>query len=147
MTQGNVPAYTFTRRNRTLRNVAVLAAVYAALMAALLQLDAAPWLVGGLALFALPALWDVLAGTSASLSLDRAELRWRSGRREGDLGLAEIASVRFDTRWDLSVRVTLRLHGGKRVRLPQDCVPPHREFEAALQARGLPVERHHFTVF
>ncbi|GGH21845.1 hypothetical protein SAMN05444007_102356 [Cribrihabitans marinus] len=147
MTPGDAPPFSFVRRNRTLRNIAVLAAIYAALAAVLLQLDAAPWLVGGLALFTLPALWDVLAGTSASLRLDGAELRWRSGRREGDLGLAEIDSIRFDTRWDLSVRVTLLLRGGGRVRLPQDCVPPHRDFEAALQARGLRVERHHFTAF
>ncbi|MFC3615563.1 hypothetical protein ACFORG_17540 [Lutimaribacter marinistellae] len=137
----------YTRRNRSPRNVAVVILWLAGLGALGLFFGAAWWLLGLLAVPVLPLVWDIWADTAAGLELDDAGLHWFSGRRQGTVGLSEIQRLRFDTRWDFSVRVTLILTGDKRVRLPQEATPPHRAFEAALQARGLDVERHHFTVF
>ena len=64
-----------------------------------------------------------------------------------EVPLSEIDHIRLDTRWDFSVRATVLLTNGKRLRLPYEALPPHRSFEAALQARGIRVERHHFNVF
>ena len=140
-------AFVFTRRARSWQAVAAVGAVWAALLAALVLLDAAWWLMALLALPTLPALYDLWADPSAGLRLEAGRLDWHSGRRSGTLPLAEIDRMRFDTRWDFTVKVSALLHGGRRVRLPQESLPPHRAFEAALTARGVAVERHHFAIF
>ncbi|MEY8842203.1 hypothetical protein AB9K41_24490 [Cribrihabitans sp. XS_ASV171] len=137
----------FTRRNRSPRNLAIVILWLAALAALGLTFGAAWWLLALLALPVGPLVWDIWADTAAGLELDDRRLRWFTGRREGAVDLAEIERLRFDTRWDFSVRVTLILRDGKRVRLPQEATPPHRSFEADLLARGLRVERHHFATF
>jgi len=141
------PAYSHARRGRSPRLMGVLICIYAALIAAILVYDAAWWLMALLALPTLPALYDLYADPEAGLDLDDSTLRWHSGRRRGELALAEIDHMRFDTRWDFSVRVTAVLTTGRKIRLPAESLPPHRALEAALQARGLRVERHHFTLF
>jgi len=104
------------------------------------------WLMATLALLTLPALWDLWRDPSTGLRLDDTRLEWHSGRRSGTLDLSEIDHMRFDTRWDFSVRVTAMLDNNKRVRLPYEALPPHRALEAAFSARGLRVERHHFSI-
>jgi len=135
------------RQGRSARTALVLLAIYAALAAALVWLDAAPWLVTALALPTLPALWELWRNPVSTLELDSRRLSWNSGRQAVSLDLDDIAQVRFDTRWDLSVRVGVRLRNDRLIRVPPQCLPPHRRFEAALQARGVAVERHHFRVF
>ena len=139
--------FIFSRKGRRPRTLAVLIAIYAVLIAAVILVDASGWLMGGLALLTLPALRDLYLNPSAGVRLEDAQLDWHSGRRHGSLSLAEIERMRFDTRWDFSVRVTAMLRSGKRVRLPDESLPPHRTFEAAFEARGIPVERQHFRVF
>ncbi|TDK43092.1 hypothetical protein [Antarcticimicrobium luteum] len=138
-------AYSFSRRGRTPRLLGVLICVYGALLAAIIFYNAARWLMALLALPTLPALYDLYADPTAGLRLDDAAIRWHSGRRHGELALDEIDHMRLDTRWDLSVRATAVLRSGRRIRLPDESLPPHRALEAALMARGLRVERHHFT--
>lgn len=137
----------FHRHGRSAGTATILAAVWAAMLAAIRWLDAAWWLMALLALPTLPALWDLIANPSAGLRLTDARLHWHSGRRQGDLALGEIDRMRLDTRWDLSVRVTAVLTSGRSVRLPHESLPPHRALEQALTDRGVRVERHHFTVF
>lgn len=107
--------------------------------------DAALWIVGPILLFTLPALWDIWSGASAGTELTETGLRWFSGRRRLDLDLSEVDHVRLVTRPDLSVRAAVVLTSGRKLRLPAEATPPHREFEAALQARGIRTEGHHFT--
>ncbi len=139
--------FTFTRQNRAPRTVLILIGVFAGLISLVIFFNAALWLVGVLALATLPVIWDIVKDTSAGLTLDRDCLRWHSGGREGEIDLNEIDFFRFDTRWDFSVRVSLMLRSGKRIRLPDESVPPHRAFENTLENAGFRVERHHFTVF
>lgn len=139
--------FSFTRRNRSPKTIGILIAVYAGLLGLILLFDAAWWLVALPALAALPAVWDVVQNSSAGLKLDRDHLCWHSGRREGELPLQDIDFFRFDTRWDFSVRVSAILTSKKRVRLPDESVPPHRQFEEVLKQAGFRVERHHFTIF
>ncbi|MFD3191103.1 hypothetical protein ACFMPD_12620 [Sedimentitalea sp. HM32M-2] len=138
--------FTFSRQGRSPRILALLIAIYATLVAAVLLIDAAWWLMLLLALPTLPALWDVVNNTGAGLCLGDTRLNWHSGRRSGTLELAEIDHVRMDTRWDFSVRVRAVQRNGKRVQLPFESVPPHRDFETALQARGVSVRRGHFSI-
>jgi hypothetical protein len=141
------PAFTFLRHACSWRVAVVLACIYAGVAALLIRFNAVWWIAAGLVAVTLPALVDLATGARAGMRLDHDTLGWFTGRRHGTLALAEIEKMRFDTRWDFSVRVTAELPDGKRVRLPQEAMPPHRAFEAELQARGVAVERHHFTVF
>lgn len=139
--------FIFERRGRSARAIALLAAIYGLLIALVVVVDAAWWLVLLLALTTLPALWDVLRDSRAGLRLTRDRLDWHTGRRQGTLALAEIERMRFDTRWDFSVRVSALLAGDRQVRLPHEATPPHHAFETALTERGVAVERRHFNVF
>jgi len=137
----------FVRHGRSPRLVAVLILVYAMLIAGIILIDAAWWLMATLALLTLPALWDLWRDPSAGVRLGADRLEWHTGRRHATLELQEIKHMRFDTRWDFSVRVTAVLNNGKRARLPYEALPPHQIFEKSLVAHGVTVQRHHFTVF
>lgn len=137
----------FERRGRSRGMIIALAVIYAVLIGLWVLVDAAWWLILLLVLPTLPALADLLRDTRAGLRLSQDRLEWQTGKRRGSLWLSEIDHMCFDTRWDFSVRVTARLHGNKQVRLPYESLPPHRNLEAALQARGILVKRRHFTVF
>ncbi|WP_170343739.1 hypothetical protein [Ruegeria atlantica] len=139
--------YSFARSNRSLRTLAILAGVYAALLALVVLFDAAWWIAGLLSLATLPALWDVVQNTRAGMQLDQDALSWFTGNRQAEVALRDIDHFRFDTRWDFSVRVSIVLHSGKRIRLPDESLPPHRDLETLLNQAGIRVERHHFTVF
>lgn len=142
-----MPAYRYTHHSRTWRSLAILGAIYGVLILGLAAIQLAWWIALAGALCTLPALYDVFADRKAGVTLADGELRWFSGKLERHVLLSSLVSARFDTRWDLTVRVTLISRQGPKLRLPQDCVPPHRQFEAALQKAGLQVDRHHFTVF
>ncbi|GHF60234.1 hypothetical protein [Seohaeicola zhoushanensis] len=137
--------YRFERQGRSLGAVALLGTIYAALILAVLYLDAAPWLMGLLALPTLPALRDVIANPSAGLHLGEDAIEWYSGRRAGSVSRDEIALLRLDRRWDTTVRAVLVLTSGKAIHLPQECLPHHSLLEAEAAARGLRVERHPFS--
>jgi hypothetical protein len=140
-------AFVFVRHGRARRTVLVLMAVYAGLTGLVLVLDAAWWVVGLAVLLTIPALWDLYRDPSAGVRLDDTRLEWHSGRRSASLPLDEIDHMRFDTRWDFSVRVSVVTGAGKRVHLPFEAVPPHRQFETAFESRGIAVKRSHFSFF
>jgi hypothetical protein len=131
---------------RNARTAAVLAAIYAALAALWVWLDMAWFIIAMVALATLPAIWDLWSDRASGLRLDDQSLSWFSGAARAELPLGEIDHMRFDTRLDFSVRVSAVLPGGRRIRLPYDALPPHRSLEAALQARGVRVDRHHFSL-
>ena len=139
--------FAFSRQGRSRRVIVVLICVYAVLLWAVIMIDAAWWLMALFALLTIPAVFDIWRNPSAGLKLGQDRLDWHTGKRTGALDFGEIEYMRFDTRWDFSVRVTAMLVGNKRVRLPYEVLPPHRDLETALNARDIRVERHHFTVF
>lgn len=139
--------FEFTRHNRSQRTVVILICVYAVLIGLVILLGAAWWLMALLALPTLPAVWDVAKNTSAGMRLDDTAIGWFTGNRQGEIPLSQIEKFRFDTRWDFSVRVSVILESGKRVRLPDESLPPHLDLEQRLQTAGFAVERHHFRVF
>ncbi len=140
-------SFSFTRQNRNPRVVILLICIYAVLIGLIIFLNAAWWLMALLALATLPAVWDIVKDTSAGVELTGEKLRWFTGQRSGGLDLSEVDRFRFDTRWDFSVRVSAVLKSDKRLRLPDESLPPHKEFEDVLQQAGFTVERHHFRVF
>ncbi|MFW8636805.1 hypothetical protein [Cribrihabitans pelagius] len=139
--------YRFTRQGRSTGALLAAAAWLAGLAGLWFGLGAAGWLVALLALPVIPAVLDLLRNPSAGMTLTEERIAWYSGSLRDSVPLAEIERVRFDTRLDLSVRTTLLLHGGKRLRLPQEATPPNAELERELTRRGLTTERHHFMIF
>ncbi len=140
-------SFEFSRQGRSPRTLAILIVVYSVLIAATILIDAAWWIMATLALLTLPALWDLWRDPSAGVFLSTDRLDWHTGQKSASLSLPEIDFMRFDTRWDFSVRITAVLHDGSRVRLPYEALPPYAEFEKAFVAQGITVEKHHFTVF
>lgn len=136
----------FRRTGRSRRNLVVLALVWAVLLGMLAALNAAVWIVLFLWLFTLPLAWEVWRNPESRLALDDRALDWQGILGADRVPLALIEKVRFDRRLDLSMRVTLVLTDGRKIRLPHDVLPPHDRFEAALQAQGVRVERHPFSL-
>jgi hypothetical protein len=131
---------------RTPRTALVLAGVWGVLILLVVVLEAAIWIVAGLALFTLPALWDLVTDRAAGLVLTGDSLHWFSGRRSDTIPLARVKAVRLDRRLDLSYRSTIVLSDDRRIRIPQECLPDIPVLEAALVKAGVRVERHPFSL-
>ena len=139
--------YSYTRQGRNKRTALVIIAIWTALVMAWVFLDMAPWIVVFLGAFTLPALWDHYANRLSGLTLDAERIAWFSGKRSGDVATDEIDLIRLDTRLDFSVRVTLVLTNGQKIRLPFEATPPHETLEKELNSRGLKTRRTHFQLF
>lgn len=146
MTGAAAPVLEHHARGRSLRTALVLALVWAGLIGMRLGLEAALWIVLGLALFTLPALWDLASDRRSGLRLDAEALAWWSGARRGHVPLTQIQAVRFDRRLDLSMRVSVVLQDARRIRLPQEALPEIERLEAALRSVGVATERHPFSL-
>lgn len=144
--QDSPPLLDFQARGRNSSTAWVLAAVWSGLAALVITVDASVWIVAGFALFTLPAVWDLVADRPSGIRLDAEGLHWHSGRHQQNIPLARIKAVRLDRRLDLSFRVSLVLHDNRRIRLPQECLPPIDRLDAALRQAGLRVERHPFSL-
>lgn len=126
--------------------VLILAVVWVLLLAAYFWLDAAPYIVLLLVAFTLPALYDLIADPRATLSLDDQHLRWKTPRQEAEIAVSEIDHLRFDTRLDMSVRLTVVRPSGVKIRVPVSATPPHAQFEPIATQAGLKTQRHHFSL-
>ncbi|MCV6584442.1 MAG: hypothetical protein OIF47_02805 [Marinibacterium sp.] len=138
--------YRFERQGRSPRTALIVALVLGGLVVLRMQFGAALWLLGLGALATLPALWDLWRNPRAGLALDDSALRWWTGRAEGHVPRRDIDHMRLDTSWDFSLRISVVLTSGRRVRLPYECTPPRAEIDAALGRAGVTIERHHFSL-
>lgn len=136
----------YRQRARNATTLAVVVAIWVLLFGALVLLDAALWIVLVLGAFTIPAIWELWSNPEAGLDLTEDGIAWFSGRRHGEIQWTEIDRFRLDTRLDFSVRATAVLLTGRKIRLPFECTPNHKELEAALQKRGMKTERHHFSL-
>lgn len=137
-------ALQYSASGRSWRAALVLGLIWLGLLGLWQMLDAAPWIIVLAGLATLPAAWDFAMGRRAALCLGEDLLRWQSGRTSGEIALARIRVVRFETRVDLSIRVRVLTDTGRRIVLPHDCLPPREVLEQALKLRGVATERHHF---
>ncbi len=140
------PPYKYQRQGRSTGAVLLLVAIWAILICAWVLLNAAPLIIGIGTVCTLPALLDVIRNPSSGLCLAQDNLSWHSGPRTADIPLSEISGVRLDTRLDFSVRATVILKNGRKVRIPFEATPPHQDFERALNAQNIKTERHHFSL-
>ncbi|WP_299725037.1 hypothetical protein [uncultured Tateyamaria sp.] len=137
-------AYETSGRNR--KTLVAVLLVWAAILAAVLFLDASLWIAGLIGLCTAPALYDLIAGRRSGVALGPDGLSWFAGRRTGQIAWNQISHMRLDTRLDFSVRSSAVLVTGRKVRLPLECTPESETFEKELSERGIKVERHHFSL-
>lgn len=142
-----VEDYHFRRQGRSPALVLALAAWLAALAGLYFYAQATPWLIALLFLPVIPGLFDLVKNPGSGLDVTAEQIVWFTGGERTDLPLSRIARLRLDTRLDLSIRATLILTTGNKLRLPQPVVPPVAELTHALDQRGIAHERHHFSLF
>ncbi|WP_299280291.1 hypothetical protein [uncultured Tateyamaria sp.] len=138
--------YRYETTGRNWRTLTTVVGVWGAILLAIALFDAAFWLMALIALTTAPALYDLFSGRRAGLSLESEGLRWFAGRQTGDIIWDKISHIRLDTRLDFSVRASAVLTSGRKVRIPLEATPPSDTFEAALKARAIDVQRHHFSL-
>ncbi len=138
--------YRFENRGRSQRACVALLLIWGLLLVLIKFIALSPWIAAPIALFTLPAAWEFLTDPHSQLTLDDSKLAWQSTHSADQLPLSMIRMVRFDTRLDLSVRVTLQLADHRNIRLPHACSPPHRQFETELKSRAIATERYHFSL-
>jgi hypothetical protein len=138
--------FRYRREGRNRATLLAVGALWAALGGLVVFVEAAPWLMGLIGLTTLPALHDLWRNPRSGLDFTPEALTWFTGQRDARIAWREIERIRLDTRLDLSVRASAVLRSGRRIRLPYECTPPHRAFEDALRAQGIPTERHHFSL-
>ncbi|WP_415402521.1 hypothetical protein [Tateyamaria sp. SN3-11] len=138
--------YSFETSGRNRKTLIALIAVWGAILAAILFLDAALWLMALIAFCTAPALYDLVAGRRSGVGLSEDGLSWFAGRRSGEITWDRISHMRLDTRLDFSVRASAVLTSGRKVRLPLEATPKADTFEQILAERGIKVERHHFSL-
>lgn len=140
----------FERQGRSPRAIAVVVAIWAALIAALAFLEAAPLLIAGLAAFTLPALRDIAMDRRAGLRVDRRGIAWHSGRRQAHVTWGEVDHIALHRRLDFSRRICVVLKDGGKLRLPEECAPPAPDLitlEAVLSDLGQRCQHHPFQLF
>ncbi|MCH2250243.1 MAG: hypothetical protein MK042_10650 [Cognatishimia sp.] len=138
--------YSYESQGRTPKSIAALVAMVFVLIG-LDYIGTVWWIIVIVAMITLPAAIDVFVNATARLNLNDTQLFWKNRSQEVTIPLHEIEKIRFDGRMDMSVRVSVVLVHGRKLRMPYDAMPPHKELEAALQARDFKTERHAFTVF
>lgn len=136
---------TFTHHGRNRRTFIALGLAVAVLVG-LNAIGTTFWILAILSVFAVPALVDVLFNPVSTFALKDGVLRWKSATQEAEMRTEQIRSARFDTRLDISVRATLNMVDGSKVRIPNDVLPSPDRLQATLEAYDIPVERHHFRV-
>ncbi len=136
---------TFTHRGRNRRTFMALGLALVVLIG-LNAVGTTFWILAILSVFAVPALVDVVFNPVSTFSLTKGVLRWKSATQEAEMRTDQIRSARFDTRLDISVRATLNMVDGSKVRIPNDVLPSPDRLQATLEAYDIPVERHHFRV-
>ncbi|MFK7838097.1 MAG: hypothetical protein AB8B60_17945 [Sulfitobacter sp.] len=139
-------AFTHHAQGRSRRTLIVVALIWLALLGLWLGVEANLWIVGFLALFTLPACWDLLTDPPSGLTLTDDTLSWFSGKRRAEVALEEIDHAHMNRRLDFSVKVTLVLKTGAKVRLPFEATPPDQDLEDAFAARDVRTKRTHFQL-
>lgn len=133
-------------QGRSLAALLTLTSFYTLLLALIFWIDLSLYIAAFLALFTLPALWEAVQNPVSTFELTETHMRWSTPRLADEMPVGLILRARFDTRLDLSVKVTLFLKDNRKLRLPHACTPPHDALEAELRALGITTERHHFSL-
>ena len=132
------------QHRRTSRNTSSFVTVGVALgglVALIFWFDAHPVVIALFAVLISPAIWTIIANTDATLSVTDDAMSWQVGARGDEVALSDIDFVRARTSLDLAQRVVVVRHSGPKLHVPGLCLPPGRQLDDALEARGVTVKR------
>jgi len=111
------------------------------LLVLMFWLEAHPLIVALFGVLISPAIWTIIAGTEATLTVDETRISWQVGARGDQVELSDIDFVRARTSLDLSQRVAVFRHSGPKLHIPGPCLPSGRQLDDALEARDVSVKR------
>jgi len=138
--------YSFERRGRTKLAAMVVSGIYAFLALAFFVLEISLWISGIAFLLTLPALWDMIADTRSGFSLSEDGVTWFHGKNSATIERSEIKLFKVDLRMDRSVKLSVELHSGRKIRLPQPSTPPLKDLERELANYGFPFRKNPFAL-
>jgi hypothetical protein len=138
------PAFAYETSGRNWATLITVLVIWGVVAALVVWIEMSVVLAGIVLMVTLPALYDLITARAAGLTINDTTLSWHAGVKTGEINVKKIKHIRFDTRLDMSVRLTAVMHVGQKVKIPFEATPPHRAFEAELESRGIKTERHHF---
>lgn len=136
--------YQYDKHGRRWAVVVPVVLVWAGVFLGVVVFDMIWWLATTLLVFTLPAIWDIVRDSHASVQIWPNRIVWHSALDTGDR--SDIDHVRLNRRFDGGMRLTLVHVGGATTRLPPDIAPPVDAFQAALERADIPVQRHPFSI-
>ncbi|MCY4303559.1 MAG: hypothetical protein OXC62_02035 [Aestuariivita sp.] len=137
-------SFSYTRNSRDFHYVTMLFVIYTVLFLMYLVIDVVWWILAFGVTATLPAIWEIISNRKSGLYLTNNKLKCWSGRHKLEISFTDIDYIRFDTRFDFSVRVSALTVDDKTIRLPYDALPNMKILESACKAHGLRTKRKHF---
>ena len=138
--------FSYERRGRSIVTAILLAVIYAILAIGMIFLSLSQWLVGIVFVFSLPALWDLISDVRSGMSITAQDVSWYHGKNSTTIPLADIKQFRIDLRMDRSVKLTIELENGRKIRVAQPATPPLAELETTLPKAGIPFRKNPFSL-
>ncbi len=133
--------YTYERRGRSMITAIVLAVIYALLAIGLVFLSLSQWIVGIVFIFSLPAFWDMLSDVRSGMTINDQEVSWFHGKTSASIPRTDIKLFKIDLRMDRSVKLTIGLENGRKIRVAQPATPPLKHLEEILPEAGIPFRK------
>jgi len=142
--QLDAPEFTYRAIGRNWTTLIVTLSVWVVLAFLLLRVEMAPRLAIIVFLFTLPAVYDLISARASGIKVNGDQIAWYAGKRDNSVAAHLIDHIKLDTRLDLSVRCTLVLSSGQKVKVPFEACSNHRALETQLHAHGYTTRRQHF---
>ena len=139
-------AYTYERRGRTITTAIVLALIYLILALGMVLLNLSQWIVAIAFVFTLPAFYDLISDVRSGMAISDQEISWFHSKTSAAIPTADIKRLRIDLRMDRSVKLTIELENGRKVRVAQPATPPLKELEAVLPKAGIEFRKNPFSL-
>ena len=142
--QTGATEFTYRTTGRNWTTLIVTLSVWVVLAFLLLKVEMAPWLAMAVFLFTLPAVYDLISARASGIQVNGEQIKWYAGSCDNGVAANLIDHINLDTRWDLSVRCTLVLSSGQKIKVPFESCPNHRKLETQFNAHGYTTRRQHF---
>lgn len=138
--------YVYERRGRTALTAIVVALVYIFLAVGLVYLNLSQWLVLIGFVLTLPAFFDLISDVQSGMTISSDEVSWFHGKKTAAIPLADARRFRIDLRMDRSVKLSIELENGRKIRVAQPATPPLKELEDILSKMGIEYRKNPFSL-
>ena len=138
--------FEFERQGRSRATVIGTGTYLAALALGYVLLDVHVMILTGMAVFAVPAVLDLIRNPKSGMRLNENTLEWYHGPILTTLPRSDIARLHIHIRMDRSLKVLVELESGKKHRMIQPAIPPRALLETGLTQAGIPFQVHPFSL-